>query len=139
MSKSIEENKALVRRWNESLNTGNAGIWDELGATGYVFHGADRDYGVQEMKRWMTAYRQAFSDIRLTVEDMIAEGDRVAIRYSIRATHKGPYLGIAATGRIVTVTGMSAYRIKDGRIAEDWGVADSLSQLQQLGAVPAFG
>jgi steroid delta-isomerase-like uncharacterized protein len=82
--------------------------------------------------------RAAFPDTRMTIEDEIAEGDKVVIRWTIRGTHKGEYMGIAPTGKEVTVTGISVYRIERGKIVEDWSNNDMLGMLQQLGAIPSL-
>src|SRR3990172_11854844 len=118
-----EKNKAVVRRWNEYLNTGNLGVYDELAAPDYVFHGASPT-GLKELKATMPAWRAAFPDGRITVEDVIAEGEKVAIRYSFRGTHKGPVFDIPATGKQVSFTGMSIYRVAGGKVVEDWANLD---------------
>jgi predicted ester cyclase len=90
------------------------------------------------MKQGLTRAQAAFSDISITVEDQIAEGDKVVSRWTIRGTHKGEYMGIAPTGKQVTITGISIYRIEKGKIVEDWANSDMLGMLQQLGAIPSL-
>jgi steroid delta-isomerase-like uncharacterized protein len=81
--------------------------------------------------------RQAFPDAQFTIEDLVAEGDKVAGRWSMRATHQGEMLGVAATGRPVTMTGMDVARWQDGQVAEVWHIEDILGMMQQLGVIPA--
>ena len=81
---------------------------------------------------------QAFPDARMTIEDMIAEGDKVMWRFTIRATHTGPFRGIPPTGKPVTLTGMALTRMRDGQMAENWNETDDLGMMQ-LGVVPAGG
>jgi predicted ester cyclase len=89
---------------------------------------------------WIQAtgsFVEAFPDLRLTVEDLMAEGDRVAARVTFRGTHKGPFQGIPPTNRQVTFTSIEMNRMVDGKVAEHWVEIDLLGLLQQLGAVPA--
>ncbi len=135
---SVEKNKEIVRRWSEYLNTGDLGIYDELAAPNYVVHQTTGDAGIKELKAIMPTLREALPDCRATVEDMIAEGDRVAVRYTIRGTHKGTFSGIPATGNPVSFTGTTFYRLAGGKIVEDWSNPDGLTFLQQIGAVRQF-
>jgi steroid delta-isomerase-like uncharacterized protein len=112
---------------------------DELFAPDYVNHvaGSPIEFrGPEGEKQFDAAYSQAFPDARLTVEDMIAEGDRVASRLSYRGTHTGEFQGIPATGKQFMTTGIQIIRIADGKIAEAWSQPDTLGLLQQLGVVP---
>ncbi|MBN1580392.1 MAG: ester cyclase [Anaerolineae bacterium] len=135
---SIEENKAIVRRWNdEIINKGNVDIVDELAAANYVNHadGSDRE----GFKRYWKAVGAAFSNGNIAIEDLFAEGDKVVIRWMIRATHTGEYLGVPATGKKMEMAGISIYRIANGKIVQDWSVSDQLGMMQQLGLVPSMG
>ena len=135
---STEENKAVVRRFFEEVwNEQKLEVVDELFSETVLFNGqpVPRD----ALKQVVTARRVAFPDIRVTVEDQVAEGDKVSTRRTWRATHQGTYQGIAATGRSVSWTQISIVRFAEGRIVEDWPVADELSILQQLGAIPSIG
>lgn len=85
----------------------------------------------------MESRRAAFTDIHVTVEDQVAEGEKVSTRRTWRATHRGPYRGVAPTGKQVTWTQISVVRFSQGRIVEDWAVADEVGILQQLGALSA--
>ena len=135
---STEENKALVRRWTEEDNKRNLAGIVELCAPGYVVHGtgAFPDMDLATMKQMTLAFWTAFPDGHYTVEDLIAEGDKVARRLTFRGTHQGEFMGIPPTGKQVSVTGIAIDRIKDGKFVEGWMNEDNLGLLQQLGAIP---
>ncbi len=136
---SVEENKAIFRRIvEEGFNKGNLAIVDELVATDHVNH-TDNVRGPEEYKQFITVYRTAFPDLHMTVEDQIAEGDKVVNRWTSRGTHKGDLMGIPPTGKQTTVTGMYVARIIGGKIVEEWGNFDALGMMQQLGVVPPPG
>jgi steroid delta-isomerase-like uncharacterized protein len=135
---STEENKALVRRFYEEWNKQNLSIVEELVAPHWVCHGTlpgfspDRAGG----KQMLTALWTAFPDARIAVEDLIAEGDKVVFRYTFRATHQGEFMGVPATGKAVTLTGIYISRFAGGKVVEDWSSSDQLGLLQQLGVIP---
>ena len=133
-----EENKAIVRRWVEAFNEGNLDAVDELVTDSYVRHdpNAPEVRGPEKEKSLIAMYRSAFPDLHFTVQDMVAEGDRVVTRIGIRATHKGELLGIPATEKQLAFTAMELYRIADGKIEEQWVNVDTLGMMQQLGAIP---
>ena len=134
----LEENKALVRRCIDEMEKGNWAILDELLAHDYVYHMSGRPKPVtrEEYVQFARMFRTAFPDGRMTIEDMIAEGDKVVTRYTSRGTHKGDYMGIPATGKEVVSTGIVITRIAKGKIAEDWEEFDGIGYLQQLGVIP---
>ena len=138
---SIEENEALVRRAFEAWNTGNLDTALELVATNYMRH----DSATPEINghggyaQVFTLYHTAFPDTHLTIEDMIAAGDRVVVRWTGRGTHRGELQGITPTGKAVTVTGIGIFRTTAGKIAEEWENWDLLGLLQQLGVIPPQG
>jgi steroid delta-isomerase-like uncharacterized protein len=138
-----EENKAIVRQQEEELFTqGNLDAADEVYAPDYVGHdpsNSEEVRGLEAAKRAASDYRQAFPDLRVTVEDLIAEGDRVAARLRFRGTHLGELDGIAPTGRRVDCTGIVISRIEEGKIAEDWANFDDLGMMRQLGLIPKPG
>ena len=138
-----EENKALVRRQEEELFTqGNLDAADEIYAPDYVGHdpsNPEEVRGLEAAKQAAADYRQAFPDLRVTVEDLIAEGDRVAARLRFRGTHLGELDGIAPTGRQVDCTGIVISRIEEGKIAEDWASFDDFGMMQQLRLIPESG
>jgi len=128
---STEENKELVRRFfDERWNHGNFDVYDEMFAPGLDIKGE---------KEWIRSIYASFGNIQVTILDLLAEGDQVALHWRFAATHQGDYLGVAATGKQVTFQGMALLRIVDGKIVEDMGYWDDLSILQQLGATVAAG
>ena len=135
---SADYNKALVSRWfQEVWNQGRAATIDELLTPDAVVHGlgpADL-HGPAGFKTFYSAYRNAFPDVALHVDDLIAEDDRVVARWSGTATHQGDGLGMPATGRGVQFRGITILRVRDGRLVEGWNVFDQLGMLQQLGLV----
>ena len=94
--------------------------------------------GPQGTRELIEGYRTAFPDIKITVEEQIAEGDLVATRWTAKGTHKGELMGIAPTGKESTVTGVTIDKIKDGKIVESWNNWDTLGMMQQLGVIPAL-
>jgi steroid delta-isomerase-like uncharacterized protein len=138
---SAQQNKEIVRRLLEEPWTGNLGIIDELVDRNYV--GYDPSIpeplrGPEGVKEFVSNYRAAYSDARITVDDQTGEGDKVATRWTGRGTHDGELLGIAPTGKQVTVSGITLSRLKEGKVVEEWTNWDTLGMLQQLGAVPAM-
>ena len=135
---STEENKVLVQRLFEAYNKHNLAGVEELCAPDYVFHGpaAFGDMDLAAWKQLTAAWYTAFPDSHFTVEDLIAEGDKVVLRYTTRATHQGELMGIPATGKVVTYTAILISRFAGGKLVEDWEQADMLSLFQQLGAIP---
>ena len=136
-----EENEALVRRYFEEIwDEGNLDLIDELFTTNFVRHGPTATEGevrgLEAFKGVVSMYRAAFPDLRVPIEDLIAEGDRVVSRWTARGTHQGELMGIAPTGNQASVTGMIVDRISGGRIEEEWVEYDTLYLMQQLGAVP---
>jgi steroid delta-isomerase-like uncharacterized protein len=134
----LEKNKALVRRSFEEMDKGNWAILGELLAPYYVYHqpGRPKPLTREESEQFMREVRAAFPDGRVTIEDMIAEGDKVVTRYTSCGTHKGEFMGIPATGKEVVVTSIVISRIAKGKIAEDWEELDALGFMVQLGAIP---
>lgn len=138
---SSEENRALIRRWFEEVwNKGRADAIDEMFAEEGVANGLADETGAPlrgptGFKPFFQKFRDAFPDIEVLVEDTIAEGDKVAARCRVRATHKGEGLGFAPTNRPVEFTGISIVRIRDGKIVEAWNNFDFRSLFQQLNAV----
>jgi steroid delta-isomerase-like uncharacterized protein len=137
---STEQNKATVRAWVEAAwNQGNLSMADGLYAADYVYHdpaSPTEVRGVEGIKGLVTMYRTAMPDLRFTIEDMIAEGDKVVWRWTVRGTHRGPLMGIPATGRSGTVTGIIITRFANGKWQEDYNNWDTLGMLQQFGVIP---
>ena len=136
---STEENKALVRHGYEELNKGNLARLDEGFAANVVVHapGGQEAHGLEEGKRLIIKLWRAFPDHHETVDDMVAEGDKVVTRVRWTGTHQGEFQGIAPTGKQVTLKAITIYRIVGGKIVEVWEEADILGLMQQLGVIPS--
>ncbi|MFO1144930.1 MAG: ester cyclase [Amaricoccus sp.] len=134
-----ERNKAQMRRVIEEVyNRGDLALVDELATADMVIHAASGDIvGREAIKAYVAALRGGFSDLHVTIEEQIAEGNRVVTRWTARGTHDGPFQGLAPTGRRARVTGTDVDRLVDGRAVECWMQMDELGLMQQLGAVAA--
>jgi steroid delta-isomerase-like uncharacterized protein len=128
---SAAANEAVVRRFNEAQNREDWAAVDSLLAPGFVHHGGGKDQDSAAWKAGALDFAKAFK-AQATLEDVVAAGDRVAVRWTGRATHRGTYAGIPATGRELTGRGAMFYRVVDGRIAESWEVFDTNDFRQQL-------
>ena len=137
---SAEENKALVRRaFEEGWNAGNLDLFDELDAPDHVLHDPsvpEDVVGIEGFRGFASVFLQAFPDLRFTVEDQIAEGDKVVTRWTSSATHKGELMGVAPTGNRTRVSGVTISRISGGKLAEEWNNWDTLGLMRQIGAIP---
>ena len=134
-----ESAKALVRQVVDDWNRGDLDALDEHLDPAYV----NRDPNNLEVtdlpsyKRWAAAARAAFPDLRVTIEDLIAEGDKVVARVTIRATHTGEFMGIPPTGKHIETDVIDILRFADGKVIEHWAQPDRLGMYQQLGLLPA--
>jgi len=131
-----ETNKAICRQLiEEVVNRGNLAVVDSLVASSYVYHGPGglELRGPEGFKQLVTMYRTAFPDLKMTIDDAIAEGDKVVLRWTGRGTHRGDLAGIAPTGRATTVTGLVVSRLANGKIVEDFESFDEVGMLRQLG------
>ena len=138
--RAVDANKHLYRRWFEDVvSGGDLPLADELLAPGYRLHfpGMPEPLDREAHKGLVMMFRSAFPDWVETVDEVIAEGDKVVIRVTGRGSHQGEFQGIPATGRQVTATGVGIARVEDGRIVEAWAAYDALGLMQQLGAIPA--
>jgi steroid delta-isomerase-like uncharacterized protein len=139
---STASNKELVARWYEEVyNRGDLAVADEIFAADYVNHESSAPpggwpCGPAGPKAIVGAYRTAFPDIHFTIEEQLADGDKVVTRWLAHATHTGPLMGLPPTGRAAAVTGTSIERVADGKIAETWINFDLLGLMTQLGFVP---
>jgi steroid delta-isomerase-like uncharacterized protein len=129
---SVEANKALVGRFFAAVESGDYSAFDALVAENYDDHLAGQSPGRETLKSYFRQLRVAFPDIKLPISQMVAEGDRVAVLNSVQGTHRGEFLGIAATGRRVDAPAFQLYRIEGGQLAEHWEVADFATLLRQL-------
>jgi steroid delta-isomerase-like uncharacterized protein len=134
-----EKNKEFIRRWFEEVwNKGREEAIDEMFAADGLAHGLEGEEpirGVAAFKPFFHKFRAAFPEIKVTVEDVLTEGDRVAARCSVRGLHRGDALGFAATNQPVEFDGMTIARIRDGKIVEAWNNFDFMKMFQQLNAL----
>jgi steroid delta-isomerase-like uncharacterized protein len=138
---SASRNKEIIRRYFDRwANHGDTAVADELMAPNLVLRNPPNVLtNLADYKRSMAGFHAAFPDLRFTIEDEIAEGDRVVVRWSLRGTNTGPYQGQPATGKPIAVTGASTFRLADGRIQEVWVSMDRLGLMDQLGWLPKPG
>jgi steroid delta-isomerase-like uncharacterized protein len=132
--------KALAQRWfTEVMNEGKLEVIDEICSQDFVDHnplpGTSPDFA--GLKDFVTQVRSAFPDIETTAEDILVEGDRLAVRSTIRGTHKGDFMGIPASGKKVEVSNYDFVRFENDQAAEHWGTIDSAALMEQIGATPA--
>lgn len=136
---AAEENKTLVRGAVGVLNEGDLdayiGGYDE----DVLLHGYPPGLapGIEGARQFYTGLATAFPDVEVEIGDLVAEGDKVTVRFTLRGTHQGEFAGVPATGNPVAVGGLTILRFADGKIAERWQVLDELGLMQQLGAIPA--
>ncbi len=131
---SLEENKAIVRKVVEAANTRNVDLMNEIVAPDFVDHKRQLQ-GLEVLKQWATMIFKSFSDFHETIEDIIAEGDKVWVRIKTSGTHTGEFLGLAPTGKKFTETSVDIFRIVNGKLVEGWNVTDELDFLKQLGVI----
>ncbi len=139
---SAQENQSLIRQYvDQFVNRGNMAVADELLSPDYkrYLSPATPALTADQQKQRIAGMRAAFPDLHLSVEDIITEGDRVAFRGVVRGTQQGAFLGIAPTGKQVTVFAFDVVRIEHGKLVEHWGGPDLFSMLLQLGAVVSAG
>jgi steroid delta-isomerase-like uncharacterized protein len=130
----------VSRIWNEIWNKGDLAVCESVFSADYVGHLAGMPApvcGPQEFQQLVQLYRTAFPDVHLTVEDVFASGDRVAVRWVSRGTHLGPMMGIPPTGRPIEIMGISIFRIAKRKVAEEWEGFDTMGLMQQLGVMGA--
>jgi steroid delta-isomerase-like uncharacterized protein len=133
-----EQNKAIARRaFEEVLSHGRFELAEQLHAKDFVNHGVHRNASLEEDQAALKGWHQAFSDIVISPEKLIAEGDLVTIYWIARGTNTGAGNGLPATGKKAELAGITIWRIVDGKIKEEWSAFDQLSMMQQLGLLPA--
>jgi steroid delta-isomerase-like uncharacterized protein len=135
----LEENKAIVRRAFEEMGKQNWAAFMELHAPDFVCHtpGSPKPLTREELEKSLRMIYAAFPDFSPTIEDIIAEGDKVVIRETCRGTNKGEFMGTPATGKEITLSVTIMFRIAGGKIVEAWEEYDRMSLMQQLGAIPS--
>jgi steroid delta-isomerase-like uncharacterized protein len=135
-----EENKAITRRFLEEIFAGgNLELVNEIFAPNFVLHDPSvpqQVRGPEGIRQYIAMYRAAYPDTHFTIEDQIAEGDKVVTRWTGQGTHQGELMGVPPTGRRVTVAGIEVDRIAGGKIEETWVSYDALGMMQQLGVIP---
>jgi len=141
---SLEKNKAIIRSFYEALNKQDLSLLDDLVAPVYVDHtyeseGPESGYlnemYLEGLKQALTMFYKGFPDWHMTIEDIIAEGDKVWVRFKATGTHTGEHHGLAPTGKKITETGVDILRIVDGKVIEGWRVHDHLNYFKQLGVI----
>ncbi|MBI5302346.1 MAG: ester cyclase [Chloroflexi bacterium] len=134
---STELNKTVIRRYFEELWTrNNLGVIDEIIAPNVVGHVAGQTFhGADTFRQRAKNLRAIYSDVRFTVEDQVAEGDKTLVRWTFRGRHIGEYLGAKPTGKEIVSTGMNLFRLANGKIEELWVESDDLGELRQLGVI----
>jgi steroid delta-isomerase-like uncharacterized protein len=136
---SAQDLKALTRRFIEEWNKGKAAamaVIDEMYATDFVSHGDEDIRSIKNVKKSTSEEFTAFPDLHFTIDDMVAEGDKVAARITMTGTHKGEYMGAPPTNKKITIRAIAIERFAGGKIVEEWGMTDTLGLMQQLGVVP---
>jgi steroid delta-isomerase-like uncharacterized protein len=136
-----EEIKRIMRRALDIWNSGDLSALDDIIAPGIVMHlrGRADVTGLEAYRSYNVTLREAIPDQQWALEDLLAEGDKAVLVWTLRGTHQGQLSGVAPTGKQVAVTGISVYRIADGKLAEIWVQSDTLGLLQQIGAIPTAG
>ena len=134
---SLEENKAVTRRYADEVNKRNLAAMDEIYDANYIAHvaGGQEVQGPEGVKEFLTTLFGGYPDLHWTIEGMVAKGDKVMLRYTAQGTHKGEIMGIRPTGKQVTGSGINIYRIAGGKIVEGWNITNQVSMMQQLVAI----
>ena len=135
---SIATHKAIVRRYIEQvLNEQRHDLLEEFLTENIELHGSGIAPGLEVVKQWFVTFATAFPDGNTSIEDVIAEEDRVVARTTFKGTHKAELQDVPATGKSVSIPSLTIFRMDNGKIAEGWLVSDNLGMMQQLGAIPA--
>ena len=130
-------NEVTMRRFvEEVINNGNLPVLDEIIHPNYVFRSPGQElHGREGLRGLFTAYRTAFPDLHVKIDDLVIAGDKAVLSFALSGTHEGDLMGIAATGNQVKVNGMTLSRFESGKIIEEWELLDQLNMFQQLGIV----
>ncbi|HEX7758728.1 MAG TPA: ester cyclase [Caulobacteraceae bacterium] len=137
---SADANRILFQRFLQFINSASRELAEELVSPDAVFHapGAPGPLrGPEGYLQLLAMLRGGFPDVQWTLDELVAEGDRLAARFTMRGTHNGPFLGLAPSGKPFVASSMAFYRLADGKIVEETGLPDMLAILQQIGAVPS--
>jgi steroid delta-isomerase-like uncharacterized protein len=135
---SINENKALERRWFKAFDKGKDAVMaatDELYSNDFVIHSATGEdiHGLKATKKYMGEIFSAFPDVHMTIDDLVGEGDKVAVRFTVTGTHKGKFMGMPASNKKLKMWSIQIDRIANGKFVEGWERTDTLGLMQQLG------
>lgn len=132
-----ETNEKVIRRFiDEVINNGDFSVLDQLVQPNYVYRSPDQQLdGTEALEGLLAAYREAFPDMSVRIDDLVNGGDKVVISVTLTGTHEGDLMGIAPTGRPVNISGMILSRFQDGKIVEEYEILDMLAMFQQLGVV----
>lgn len=133
---SNEDNKALVRRYIETWNRGDLEGMAAYWSPDMVHHTRSGSHGFEAVLSIVSNFMTAFPNLTFEIDDIVADGDRVASRMTARGTHTGEYMGVPATGRSVSCSVFGIARVADGKLVEHWGVTDELHLIEQIGLVP---
>jgi steroid delta-isomerase-like uncharacterized protein len=139
MHGNAQKNKAIVlHHWEEFVSKGNLDLIDEIFAPDFVAHEANQDIrGSEGVRQFILMLRAAFPDLQVTVEDTLAEGDKVVQRWSAHSSHQGALMGLPPSGKRISVAGITISRFEGGKVAEEWELYDMMGMMQQLGALPS--
>jgi len=136
----INKNKDFIKVYTEDFwNKHNIASFEKYFTSDFIVHFAAEDMNAEQYKGLCQAYFAAFPDLRITTEDVIAEGNKVMKIWTVNCTQKGDFMGIPATGKSIVVKGIEMFLIKDGKITELWASMDNLGMLTQLGVIPPMG
>ena len=133
----IEQNKETAKRWLLEFWNGDLSLAHQLHAQNYVRH--DSPFPIENPDayvKFITIFRTAVPDLTFTLQDMVADGNTVVLRWTVKGTHNGPLYGVQGTGKTVNCRGTDWLKFKDGKIVESWGFFDALGLMQQIGAIP---
>lgn len=129
--------KVVSRIWDEMWNLGNFDNLETVFASDYWGHLPMMDvHGPAQFRQLVSAYRTAYPDVHLTVEDIFGMGDKLAVRWTSRGTHLGEMMGMPPSGNKIEIMGISLFRVENGKVAEEWEGFDTLKMMQQIGAIP---
>jgi C-1 hydroxylase len=131
---SVEENKAIIRRWFEAENKKDLSPVEDIVAPDFIDH-THQLRGLKEYKQRINMFIKGFPDFHETIEAIMAEGDKVWVHFKFTGTHTGEYLGLAPTGKKITVEAVEIFRVVDGKAVEEWEVSDGLDFFKQLGVI----
>ena len=136
----VEKNKDFIQAYTEDFwNKQNIAAFEKYFTADFIVHDANGDQNFEQYKGLCMAYFTAFPDLRITTDELVAEGNKVAKVWTANCTHKGEIMGIPATGNQIVVKGIEMFRIEDGKILELWVSMDNLGMMQQLGVIPPMG